>query len=140
MLLDTTRTDSTSLFLTGPRTDTTAGLPSQARRAMARLTDARLPRYDPRGADRHTYHVSATLTWGAAVNTTVYTRDVNGASVGFIGTVPLPTAAKVSLRLQTPEGQRVTVTARVRRSRPFGNGAWFETYAEFCLPQHAFER
>ena len=141
MLLAIARTESTSpLFLTGARTDTTAALPAAVRAAMGRLTDPRLPRYDPRGADRQTYHVTAALTWGAAVRTTVYTRDVNARTVGFIGTVPLPTAAKVTLRLAGPDGFPLTVLARVRRSRPFGHGAWFETYAEFCLPQYSFEQ
>ena len=139
MLLTTARTDSTSLFLTGPRTDTTAALPPLARRAMARLTDARIPLHDPRGLPRQTYHVPATVVWGSAVTASVYTRDVNAESVGFIGTVPLPTSAKVTLRMVAPDGHRMTVSARVRRSRPFGTGAWFETYAEFGLPQYPFE-
>ena len=135
----TARTDSTSPFLTGPRTETTAALPPAARRAMARLTDARLPRHDPRASDRRTYHVPATLTWGEAVHTRVYTRDINATSVGFIGTVPLPTSAKVSLRLLAPDGLPRTVSARIRRSREFGNGAWFEIFAEFCFAQTSFD-
>ena len=127
---------STFDFLTGPRFDTTAALPAEARRAMARLTDSRQPRLDPRGQPRQTYHVRAGLRWGAAVDTTVYTRDVNAWTVGFIGTVPLPVGAKVSLRMVMPDGRRATVAARVRRSRPFGTGAWFETHAEFGLPQY----
>ncbi len=143
MLLATTQTTATATpsfdFLTGPRYETTAQLPAEARRAMARLTASRQPRIDPRGIQRRTYHVQADLTWGTAVDTDVYTRDANAWSVGFIGTVPLPVGAKVQMRLVAPDGRRMTVNARVRRSRPFGTGAWFEAYAEFCLPQYPFE-
>jgi hypothetical protein len=144
MLLAQTQTTSATVqqsfdFLTGPRFETTASLPAEARRAMALLTDDRQPQIDPRGIARRTYHVQAGLTWGTAVDTTVYTRDVNTWSVGFIGTVPLPVGAKVKLRLVAPDGRRTTVNARVRRSRSFGNGAWHEAFAEFCLPQYPFE-
>ena len=139
MLFANSQTTETFDFLTGPRFDTTASLPAEARRAMALLTACRQPRHATRDLPRQTYHVQASLTWGAAVDTTVYTRDVNAWSVGFIGTVPLPVGAKVALRLMTPDGQRTTVTARVRRSRAMSAGAWFETHAEFCLPQYPFE-
>ena len=141
MLLATHQTSEipTFSFLTGPRFDTTAALPAEARRAMALLSDRRPPRHDPRGVGRQTYHVRATLTWGTAIDATVYTRDVNAWSIGLIALLPLPVGAKVSLRLTMPDGRRTTVTARVRRSRPFANGAWFELHAEFCLPQYPFE-
>jgi hypothetical protein len=139
MLLATSQTTETFDFLTGPRFDTTAALPAEARRAMALLSDRRPPRHDPRGAARQTYHVQARLAWGSAIDTTVYTRDVNAWSVGFIGTVPLPVGSKVSLRLLMPDGRRATATARVRRSRSLSTGAWFETHAEFCLPQYPFD-
>jgi hypothetical protein len=144
MLLTTTQTTSATVaptfdFLTGPRFNTTAALPAEARRAMALLTASDQPHIDPRGLARQTYHVQAGLKWGTALDTAVYTRDINTWSVGFIGNVPLPIGAKVTLRLVAPDGRWTTTRARVRRSRPFGNGAWYESFAEFCLPQYSFE-
>ena len=124
-------------FLTGPRFDTADGLPPEARRAVARLTRDGHLRPDPRGLPRRPYHVPAHLTRGGE-SATVYTRDVNAWSVGFVATAPLMVGAKVSLRLTMPDGRPTTVGARVRRCRAFGGG-WVEVHAEFCLPQYPFE-
>ena len=124
---------------TGPRTDTPAGLPVAARRALARLAGDGHLGPDPRGVDRRPYHVAAHLTrGGGSESATVYTRDVSAWAVGLVGPVSFMLGAKVTLKLVLPDGRPATVTARVRRCRSIGGG-WSDVHAEFCLPQYAFE-
>lgn len=114
--------------------------PVEAMQMMARVDQAaraverrRLPRWE--------YRVQGDLMLGAdelsAARWTIFSKDINPWSCGFITHQVLPVYKKAMLRLPTPEEQVLHIRCQIRRCREFAPG-WYKAAVDFDREEMIF--
>ncbi len=116
-------------------------LERRAHAMIATMTESGpVPNADRRETDRVRFLAQAQLRWtdeGNQQQTTLFTRDLTHAGVGFIAHGELSPAAKGSVELPAPCGKTVEAEAQIVRTKSFANG-WQEGYVQFVSPIDLF--
>ena len=114
-------------------------LPAQVRRVLE--FDQHTPVHERRRLPRWPYHVQAELTLCEAgldaARWTLFTRDVNPWSAGFVSDRPLPVYRQALVRLPSPEEQVMNIRCRVRRCRALMAG-WYRGVIDFDREEMCF--
>lgn len=69
---------------------------------------------------------------------TIFVRDVDATSLGFITRTPLPLGYGARVMIEAPDGQHVEIASTILRCRSCSPG-WYEGALTFNRRQHQFD-